>query len=109
MLVYRGICSQVKVQLELVKTQLELVRIFNTPSSLTDFEIQMYYQNEAKFNSGYSRNNLLKIKNGAFVIYLDEYELIGTRWIALYVNSNNIIYFDRFGVVYILQEIKKNS
>ena len=65
----------------------------------------MYYQNEAKFNSGYSRNNLIKIKNGAYVIYLDEYELIGTRWIALYVNCNNIIYFDRLGVVHIPQEI----
>ena len=30
---------------------------------LTDFEIQKYYQNEAKFSSVYSRNNLPKIKD----------------------------------------------
>ena len=30
---------------------------------LTNFEIQKYYQNEIKFNSVYSRNNLPKIKN----------------------------------------------
>ena len=28
----------------------------------------------------------------------DEYESIGTHWIALYVNSNTFIYFGRFGV-----------
>ena len=31
---------------------------------LTNFEIQMYYQNEPIFNSVFSRNNLLKIKDG---------------------------------------------
>ena len=40
---------------------------------LTNFEIQEYYQNEPKFNSVCSRNNLPKIKDGAYVINLDEY------------------------------------
>ena len=47
---------------------------------LTNFEIQKYYQNESRFNGVYSRDNLPKIKNGAYVINLDEYlilELIG--------------------------------
>ena len=56
------------------------------PHPLTNFEIQKYYQNEPKFNGVYSRNNLPKIKDGAYVINLDEYESIGTHWIALYVN-----------------------
>ena len=43
---------------------------------LTNFEILKYYQNEAKFNGVYSRNNLLKIKHGAHVVNLDEFELI---------------------------------
>ena len=30
------------------------------PHSLTNFEIQKYYKNEARFNSAFSRNNLLK-------------------------------------------------
>ena len=43
------------------------------PHPLTSFEIQKYYQNEPRFNCVYSRNNLLnKIKDGAYVINLDE-------------------------------------
>ena len=65
---------------------------------LTNVEIQKYYQNEHNFNGVYSRNNLLKIKNGVYVINLDEYKSIQTHWIVLYVNDNNVIYFDSFGV-----------
>ena len=32
---------------------------------------------------------------------------MGTYWKALYVNGNNIIYFDSFGVEHIPKEIKK--
>ena len=32
--------------------------------SLTNFGIQKYYQNESRFNSVYSRNNLPKMKDG---------------------------------------------
>ena len=77
------------------------------PNPLTNFEIQKYYQNEAKFNGVYSRNNLPKIKVGPYIIDLDEYESIATCWIALYVNDNNISYFDSFGVDHIQKEIKK--
>ena len=67
------------------------------PHPLANFEIEKYDQNEPRFNDVYSRNNLPKIKDGAYVINLDEYESIGTHWIALYVNANNIVYFDSFG------------
>ena len=53
----------------------------------TIFEIQKYYQNEHKFNGVYSRNNAPKIKHGAYVIKLDENELIVTHWTALSVNG----------------------
>ena len=42
------------------------------PHLLTNFETQEYYQNEPKFNGVYSRNNLPKIKDGAYVMNLDE-------------------------------------
>ena len=59
----------------------------------------MYYQNEPRFNGVYSKDNLLdKEKDGACVINLDEYSDIGTHWIALYVNSKTVTYFDSFGV-----------
>ena len=72
---------------------------------LTNVEIQKYYQNEHNFNGVYSRNNLLKIKDGVYVINLDEYKSIQTHWIVLYVNDNNVIYFDSFGVEKIPKEI----
>ena len=46
------------------------------PHPLTNFEIQKYYQNEPKFNGVYSRNNLPKIKDWAYVVSLDEYKSI---------------------------------
>ena len=48
---------------------------------LTTFEIQKYYQNEPKFKVVFSRNNLpKKMKDGAYVINLDEYAGVGTHW-----------------------------
>ena len=76
------------------------------PHPLTNFEIQKYYENESKFNWFFSRDNLLnKIKDGAYVIILDEYSDIGTHWIALYVKNNNATYFNVFGVEHIPEEI----
>ena len=49
----------------------------------------------------------LKQKLGAYVINLDEFKSIGTNWIALYVNSENIQYFDSFWVEHILKETRK--
>ena len=77
------------------------------PHLLTNFEIQNYYQNEPKLNEVYSRNNLFKIKNGAYKINLVGYESIGTHWIALYMNAENVTYFDSFGVVFIPKKVRK--
>ena len=55
------------------------------PHPLTSFEIQKYYQNERGFNGDYSRDNLPKtVKDGAYVINLDEYKdvLIGVLCIV---------------------------
>ena len=49
------------------------------PYPLANFEIQIYYQNKPKFNGIFSRNDLPKVKNGAYVINLDEYKSIGTQ------------------------------
>ena len=76
------------------------------PYPLTNFEVQKYYQNEPRFNGVFSRDNLPKIKDGAYIINLDEYSDIGTHWVALWVNNNNVTYFDSFGVEHILKEIK---
>ena len=53
---------------------------------LTNIEISEYYKHEPRFNGVYSRNNLPnKIKEGAYVINLDEYENTGTHWVSLFV------------------------
>ena len=72
---------------------------------LSNFEIQKCYQKEPKFNGVYARNKLSKIKDGAYIINLDEYESIGTHWIALYMNAENVTYFDSFGVEHVPKEI----
>ena len=59
------------------------------PHPLKNFKIQKYYQNKPRFNGIFSRNNLpKKIKDGAYVINLDEYVDVGTHWIALFCNGN---------------------
>ena len=78
------------------------------PHPLTNFEIQKYYENEPRFNGVFSRENLpKKIKDGAYVINLDEYADTGTHWTALFCSKNEIVYFDSFGVEYIPEEIKE--
>ena len=76
------------------------------PYPLTNFEIQKHYQNDPRFNGVYSGDNLQKIKDGVYIINLDEYSDIGTHWVALYVQNNDVIYFDSFGVEHIPKEIK---
>ena len=72
-----------------------------------------YYENESKFNSAYSKSNLPKIKDGAYIINLDEYIPIETHWIALHINGYNgrasydATYFHNFAVEHIPKKIKK--
>ena len=40
------------------------------------------------------------------MINSDEYESIGTHWIAFYVNDENLTYFVSFGVEHIPKEIR---
>ena len=74
---------------------------------LTNFEIQKYYQNDPRFNGLYSRDNLPKIDNEAYIITLDEYSDIGSHWIALYLQNNDVTYFDSLGAEHIPEEIRK--
>ena len=76
------------------------------PHPLINFEIQKYYQNESRFDGVYSRDNIPKIKDGAYIINIAEYSDIGTHWVALYTHDDNITYFDSFGVEHIPKEIE---
>ena len=69
--------------------------------------VKFTFPNLFRVNGVYSCNNLSKIKDGAYVINLDEFKSIATHWIALCVNGKNKIYFDSFGVEHIPKEIAK--
>ena len=76
----------------------------SSPHPLTNFEIEEHFFKNKRFNGAF-RDNLPKtIKNGAYVINLDEYADVGTHWIALYV-KNEITYIDSFGVEHAPKEI----
>ena len=79
------------------------------PHLLTNFEIQKYF---IKINQDLmvfflEIIYLKKIKDGAYIINLDEYANVGTHWIALFCKKNEIVYFDSFGVEHIPEEIKE--
>ena len=77
------------------------------PHPLTNFEIRKYYQHEPRFTGVYSRNYLPeKIKDGAYVINLDEYLDVGTHWIGLFGKKGEFFYFGSFGVEHVPKEIK---
>ena len=63
--------------------------------------------NNPKFDDVCSRNNLPKIKDGPYVINLDECKSVGTHCVALYVNGENATYFDSFRIEYISKETRK--
>ena len=78
------------------------------PHPFTNLEIKRYYQNEPRFNGVFARDNLpKKIKDGPYVINLDEYAYVGTHWIPLFCKKTEIVYFDSLGVEHIPEEIKE--
>ena len=95
------------------KSRLWIQEVFNKeflilPHSLTNFEIQKYYQNQHRFNGVYSREDIPdKIKHGSYVINFNEYSSFRTHWIPLYALNNNATYFDSLGIEHFPKEIKK--
>ena len=53
----------------------------------------------------FSINNLPKIKDGAYVINLNDKNSKGTHWVSLFTDRNLDVYFDFFGIDYIPQEV----
>ena len=51
--------------------------------------------------------SLKKIKDWTYIINLDEYADGSTHWIALFCRRSEIVYFNRFSVEHVLEEIKE--
>ena len=79
------------------------------PHSVTNLGIQKYYKNEPRFNGVFSKNNLpKKIKDGAYVINLDEYANVGTHWIALFCKKKMKLFISIVLVLNIFLKTLKN-
>ena len=68
---------------------------------LTNFEILKYksiIQSNLNLMVFIQEIIYLKKKDEAYIINLDDYKSIGTHWIALDSNNNNVTYFYSFGV-----------
>ena len=44
-----------------------------------------------------------------YITNLDEYESIGFHWIALYINDDNMTYFDSFGVEHTPKKLRNSK
>ena len=64
-----------------------------------------YFVHDCRFNGIFSTDNLPRIKDGAYVINLDNKQSKGTQWVSLFIDINTALYFDSFGTEYISQEL----
>ena len=53
----------------------------------------------------FSRDNLPRIKDGVYVINLDDKQSKGMHWVFLFIGRNMAVYFDSIGIEYIPQEV----
>ena len=53
----------------------------------------------------FSRKNLPRINDGAYVINFHSKKSKGIRWVLLFIDRNTAVNFDFFGIEYITQEV----
>ena len=58
---------------------------------LSNIEITNYFNYEPRFNDAFSRNDLLRTKDGAYVINLYDKNSKGTYWVSLFIDRNTEI------------------
>ena len=73
--------------------------------SLNNIERTNYINYESRSDGVFSRNILPRIKDGAYVINLDDKNSKGTHWVSLFSGRNTAVYFDSFGFEYIPLEV----
>ena len=72
---------------------------------LTNIESITFFNYEPRFHGVFSRANLTWIKDGAYVIILNDKQSKGTHWVSLFIDRNTAVYFSSVGVGYIMQEV----
>ena len=59
-----------------------------------NIEVTNDFDDEPRFNSVFSRNSLARIKDGAYVINIDDKNSKRKHWVSLLINKNIAIYSD---------------
>ena len=72
---------------------------------LSNIEITNYFNYEPRFNGVFSRSSLLRIKDGAYVVNLDDKNIKGAHWVSLFIDRNLAVCFDSFGIEYTPYEV----
>ena len=72
---------------------------------LSNIEITNYFNYEPRFNGIFVRHNLPKIKDGVYMIKLDDKKSKEGHWVSLIIDRNAAIYFNSLGIEYIPQEL----
>ena len=81
------------------------IKNFSSAPSFKQYRDYLYFNYKPKFNGVFSRNNLPRIKDEAFVINLDEKKKSNrTHWLSLFIDKNTSVYFVSYGINYIPQE-----
>ena len=81
------------------------IKIFSSAPSLSNIEINKYFNYGPKFNGVFLRNNLPRTKEGAYVINLHDKKSKATRWVSLSIDRDTAVYFYSVGIEYIPQEV----
>ena len=72
---------------------------------LNNIGITNYLNYEPRFNGIFSRSNLPRVTDGAYVVHLDDKKSKGTHWVSLFIDKYIAIHFDSFGNEYIPLEL----
>ena len=72
---------------------------------LNNIEILKYFNFKARFDGAFSTSDLPRIKDGAYVINLDDKQIKGSLWVSLIIDKSTDVYLDSFGMEYIPQEV----
>ena len=82
---------------------MEKILVLIHPLNIID--IINFFNYKPRFNGIFSRNNLPKVNNGAYVISVDDEKSKETNWISIFIYRNTAVYLASFGVEYIPQEV----
>ena len=72
------------------------IKIFSCAPSFNQYRGK-YFNYEARFNNAFPRDNLPRIKDGAYVVNLDDKQSKGINWVSFFIGRKIIVLFGSFG------------